>query len=520
MVRACPGVRVLATSREGLGVGGERLMVVRSLGGPRRDAGRRAARWSATRSGCSSIAPTAARHGFVLDARQRDAIAQICRRLDGIPLAIELAAARTRMMTPRRSLVGSTNGSGSSPAGTAPRWNATRRCASGRLVLCLLDPERAVAPRPPRGIRRGVHSRRRRSGAPVTWSRGRRRARCVGSARRQVARCRRRSIDVARAVPAPRNDPPVRARTTRRDRRNRHRPPPPRRALPSRTRRRSWPHYVDQRRIAAHGRPGDREPASCLRLGGCAVGDADIALGLAVALGGFGTPDPGTGSLDGLRPPSTCPPGGAILSAPMPRTWIAQGKFLISGSLDTLTDRIQVIDAAHDEAGIELLPNAHMAHANHTTLCGQMDEAIHHYTTAVHLGPRNRRPETSESLEWPVRPVPRQPGLQRACDRACRAVRVPSPPKPDAGRYSRKARWESRQRRGSREGDPSPRKHLGTRARRRQRSPDADVRNLAGQSARGQRRQLTDALNYSLILLDNAIANPAIPCSRPLPATP
>ena len=42
----------------------------------------------------------AARDGFVLGADNVDAVAQICGRLDGIPLAIELAAARVRMMTP------------------------------------------------------------------------------------------------------------------------------------------------------------------------------------------------------------------------------------------------------------------------------------------------------------------------------------------------------------------------------------------------------------------------------------
>lgn len=41
-----------------------------------------------------------ARHGFALTDENAEAIGQICRRLDGIPLAIELAAARTRMMSP------------------------------------------------------------------------------------------------------------------------------------------------------------------------------------------------------------------------------------------------------------------------------------------------------------------------------------------------------------------------------------------------------------------------------------
>ena len=76
------------------------------LGGPfarsarhRRDS--RATRWKTpTRSGCSVTVRPSARDGFVLGSDNVDAVAQICSRLDGIPLAIELAAARVRMMTP------------------------------------------------------------------------------------------------------------------------------------------------------------------------------------------------------------------------------------------------------------------------------------------------------------------------------------------------------------------------------------------------------------------------------------
>jgi predicted ATPase/class 3 adenylate cyclase len=88
VMRACPEVRVLATSREGLGLRGERQMTVRSLDlavesvqlfiDRARDAGGR----------------------FQVDDGTVSAISQVCTRLDGIPLALELAAARTRMMTP------------------------------------------------------------------------------------------------------------------------------------------------------------------------------------------------------------------------------------------------------------------------------------------------------------------------------------------------------------------------------------------------------------------------------------
>ena len=88
IVRACPAVRVLATSREGLGLRGERQMTVPSLDLPV--------------ASVQLFVDRAQEAGgrFELDVGYDPAVAQICARLDGIPLALELAAARTRMMTP------------------------------------------------------------------------------------------------------------------------------------------------------------------------------------------------------------------------------------------------------------------------------------------------------------------------------------------------------------------------------------------------------------------------------------
>ncbi len=83
----CPHVTVLATSRERLGVPGERLRPVEPLPGPT------ALRLLADRGG-------SARPGFDVD-EDAAACAEICRRLDGLPLAIELAAARLRALSPR-----------------------------------------------------------------------------------------------------------------------------------------------------------------------------------------------------------------------------------------------------------------------------------------------------------------------------------------------------------------------------------------------------------------------------------
>ncbi|MFF4950214.1 ATP-binding protein [Streptomyces chattanoogensis] len=90
LLAECPGVTVLATSREPLAVPGEVLRPVEPLPDPV------ALRLLADRG-------AAARPGFRIDADEDTAAAcaEICRRLDGLPLAIELAAARLRLLSPR-----------------------------------------------------------------------------------------------------------------------------------------------------------------------------------------------------------------------------------------------------------------------------------------------------------------------------------------------------------------------------------------------------------------------------------
>ncbi|MFG2149415.1 ATP-binding protein [Streptomyces sp. NPDC048696] len=88
LLTRCPGLRILATSREPLGVPGERVRPVEPL--PPDPAHRLFAERART------VRPD-------FDPRDDpEAIAEICRRLDGLPLAIELAAARLRLLTPRQ----------------------------------------------------------------------------------------------------------------------------------------------------------------------------------------------------------------------------------------------------------------------------------------------------------------------------------------------------------------------------------------------------------------------------------
>ncbi len=99
ITQRCPEVTMLATSREGLGVAGERMVAVRSLGVP--PAGDDVdALLGAEAVQLFSDRATAAKHDFVLTERNAGTVGVLCRRLDGIPLAIELAAARVRSLSP------------------------------------------------------------------------------------------------------------------------------------------------------------------------------------------------------------------------------------------------------------------------------------------------------------------------------------------------------------------------------------------------------------------------------------
>jgi predicted ATPase len=101
LLASTPSVRVLATSREALHVGGEAQYPVPALPVD-------------LRSPPSSASPAIALFvdrarivspGFALDEHNADDVGEICRRLDGVPLAVELAAGAARLMSPRELLV-------------------------------------------------------------------------------------------------------------------------------------------------------------------------------------------------------------------------------------------------------------------------------------------------------------------------------------------------------------------------------------------------------------------------------
>jgi predicted ATPase/DNA-binding SARP family transcriptional activator len=103
LLERLPQLSILATSRQVLGLPGEREYPVAPLPVPREDASPERLKE------CSGTAlfidrAQAARMDFRVDERNARAVAAICRRLDGIPLALELAAARALVLSPAQML--------------------------------------------------------------------------------------------------------------------------------------------------------------------------------------------------------------------------------------------------------------------------------------------------------------------------------------------------------------------------------------------------------------------------------
>ena len=180
LLAACPRLAVLATSRERLRLRGEHELPVAAAGAARAGSAptRVASRgWRGRRRcGCSSSGREAVEPGFALTRRQRrQRWPRSARRLDGLPLAIELAAARVKLLPPR----------GAAGAAGAAAAAADRRAArparppadAARRHRLELRPALARASRPvpaAGGLRRRVHA---------GGGRGRRGALCSGERR-------------------------------------------------------------------------------------------------------------------------------------------------------------------------------------------------------------------------------------------------------------------------------------------------------------------------------------------------
>ena len=100
ILRAAPNVRVMATSREPLQVRGEHVVPVPPLELPPVGAEQPLSRLLQNEAVTLFVERAAAASGsFDLSSSNRSAVVDLCRRLDGLPLAIELAAVRTRVLT-------------------------------------------------------------------------------------------------------------------------------------------------------------------------------------------------------------------------------------------------------------------------------------------------------------------------------------------------------------------------------------------------------------------------------------
>jgi predicted ATPase/DNA-binding NarL/FixJ family response regulator len=105
LLRACPSLRVLVTSRQALEIAGEQLVAVRPLSTPSSDESPSPGaleKYDAVAlftDRARAVAP-----GFHVSEENHEAVAALCYRLDGIPLALELAAARLRVLSPQQIL--------------------------------------------------------------------------------------------------------------------------------------------------------------------------------------------------------------------------------------------------------------------------------------------------------------------------------------------------------------------------------------------------------------------------------
>jgi predicted ATPase/class 3 adenylate cyclase len=99
LLHACVHIKIIVSSREALGIGGETVYRVPSLSLPNPDEATREALTQSESAQLFIERAAAANPKFNLSDKNAPAIAQICRRLDGIPLALELAAARVTVFS-------------------------------------------------------------------------------------------------------------------------------------------------------------------------------------------------------------------------------------------------------------------------------------------------------------------------------------------------------------------------------------------------------------------------------------
>ncbi|HEY9375790.1 MAG TPA: adenylate/guanylate cyclase domain-containing protein [Jiangellaceae bacterium] len=146
LLGAAPKLRMLVTSRSPLRLYGEHEQAVPPLGLPGPDS-----RTLEVLSRCEAIVlfserARAARRGFVLTAENASAVSELCARLDGLPLAIELAASRVKVLTPQAILSRLAAGPDllTATARNIPQRQRTLRAAIGWSAGLLPEAERRL----------------------------------------------------------------------------------------------------------------------------------------------------------------------------------------------------------------------------------------------------------------------------------------------------------------------------------------------------------------------------------------
>ncbi len=106
LLHACRNLKILATSREPLHLRGEQEFSVPPLSTPETNGGKKQVRTLKRNEAVCLLVDRAkaVRPSFSVNEDNAEVVAEICRRLDGLPLAIELAAARLKTLTPRALL--------------------------------------------------------------------------------------------------------------------------------------------------------------------------------------------------------------------------------------------------------------------------------------------------------------------------------------------------------------------------------------------------------------------------------
>ncbi|MEO3806587.1 LuxR C-terminal-related transcriptional regulator [Nonomuraea sp. B1E8] len=146
LVRSAPELRILATSREALGIAGERVLAVPTLSlpdseDPRSHAWTRGEAVQLFAERAAAVLP-----GFEVTENNRTMVEGICRRLDGLPLAIELAAVRLRTLSPEQLMARLENRFQlltTGPRATLPRQRTLRALVDWSHGLCT-EPEQLL----------------------------------------------------------------------------------------------------------------------------------------------------------------------------------------------------------------------------------------------------------------------------------------------------------------------------------------------------------------------------------------